>query len=419
MINQRTNVYRVCVVTSVPAAREPRAPKHVVATLAALPDAEVYFIDMAGVDENLDDPPDLHGHKRLHRLTLRVPTRKGSPFCWAYQNTQVLIASRLFSMAKRVTPAVLGTRAVGLARVLSRIKADLYIAHNVETLLPAAMAASANRARLVFDCMEFYADMGDTQSANAAAATARIETAVLPRCDLVLATSESLAEALTVTYKIVKPLVLQNVPPITPMLPAKPARRGLRLYWRNSVIGFGQRGLDDALVAMTLLPSDVLLSLQGRLPLDDGHAVRSRIAELGLVDRVILLPPYAPGQAVASAALHDCGLCLERRGPANHEYTTSNKLFDYMMAGLAVIVPDLDGLARAVKCATAGLIYQAGSPKSLAENILVIYRDPSLLTQFAKASRAYAMQYGNAEHEMKKFKQALLACVETASNNTC
>lgn len=419
MIKQRTTVYKVCVVTSVPAAREPRAPKHVVATLAALPDAEVYFIDMAGVDENLNDPPDLLGHGRLHRLTLRVPTRKGSPIGWAYQNMQVLIASWLFSMINRIMPAVLGTRAVGLASVLSRIKADLYIAHNVETLLPAAMAASANRAKLIFDCMEFYSDMGDSQSAKASAATARIETTVLPCCDLVLATSESLADALTVTYKIVKPLVLQNVSPITPMLPAKPARQGLRLYWRNSVIGFGQRGLDDALVALTLLPNDVVLSLQGRLPLDKGCALRARIFELGLVDRVSILPPYAPGQAVAAAAPHDCGLCLERRGPANHEYTTSNKLFDYMMAGLAVIVPDLDGLARAVKCSAGGLIYQAGSPKSLAENVLVLYRDPSLLTQLAMASRAYAMQYGNAEHEMKKFKQALQACVDAASNNAC
>jgi glycosyltransferase involved in cell wall biosynthesis len=410
-------MYKVCIVTSVPAAREPRAPKHVVATLAAMPDAEVYFIDIAGADENLDDPPELVGHQRLHRLTLRVPTRKRSPIGWAYRNILVLIATRLFSIANWVTPAVLGTRSVGLARVLSRIRADLYIAHNVETLLPAAMAARANRAKLIFDCMEFYSDMGDSQSKNASAATAHIEAALLPNCHLVLATSESLSEALAATYKIAKPLVLQNVPPITAMLPSKPAHHGLRLYWRNSVIGFGQRGLDDALVAMTLLPEDVVLSLQGRLPLDGGHELRARITELGLNDRVTILPPYAPGEAVTSAALHDCGLCLERRGPANHEYTTSNKLFDYMMAGLAVVVPDLDGLARAVKCAGGGLIYQAGSPPSLAEKILVLYREPSLLAHFAAASRTYAMQNGNAEHEMEKFKQALVACIGSERNN--
>jgi glycosyltransferase involved in cell wall biosynthesis len=328
------------------------------------------------------------------------------------------LASRLFVLTKRATPAVLGPRAVGLARGLRRIKADLYIAHNVDTLLPAAIAANANRARLIFDCMEFYADMGDSQSAIESAVTAQIEAAILPRCDLVLATSESLAEALKDTYRIPKPLPLLNVPPITRTLPAKEDHRGLRLYWRNSVIGFGQRGLDDALVALTHLPEDVVLSVQGRLPLDGGQALHSRIAELGLSHRVTISPPYSPGQAVAEAALHDVGLCMERRGPANHEYTVSNKLFDYMMAGLAVIVPDLDGLARAVKYTEGGLIYQAGSPQSLAEQILALYRDPTLLASFASASREYALAEGNVEHEVLKFKQALVACVSRSNTPT-
>lgn len=415
MSKRHTGTYKICVVTSYPAAREPRAPKHVVATLEAIPAAEVCFVDIAAVDEHLDDPQELDGHERLHRITLRVPTRKSAPIRWAYRKMVSFLATRIFALTKKVTPAVLGPRAVGLARSLRRIKADLYIAHNVDTLLPAAMAANANRARLIFDCMEFYADMGDSQSPIESAATAQIEAAILPRCDLVLATSESLAVALRDAYTLAKPLSLLNVPPVTRTLPAKEDYPGLRLYWRNSVIGFGQRGLDDALVALTLLPEKVVLTLQGRLPLDGGQALHSRIAELGLTHRVTISPPYSPGQAVAEAAMHDVGLCMERRGPANHEYTVSNKLFDYMMAGLAVIVPDLDGLARAVKYAEGGLIYQAGSPQSLAEQILTLYRDPTLLASFASASREYALSEGNVEHEMLKFKQALVACVSQSS----
>jgi glycosyltransferase involved in cell wall biosynthesis len=418
MSKWHTGTYKICVVTSYPAAREPRAPKHVVAALEAIPSAEVCFVDMAAVDEYLDDPQELRDHNRLSRITLRVPTRKTAPIGWAYRKMVSFLASRLFVLTKKATPAVLGPRAVGLARSLRRIKADLYIAHNVDTLLPAAIAANANRSKLIFDCMEFYADMGDSQSAIESAATAQIEAAILPRCDLVLATSESLAEVLKDTYKIAKPLSLLNVPPITRIPPAKEDRRGLRLYWRNSVIGFGQRGLDDALVALTLLSEEVVLALQGRLPLDGGQALHSRVAELGLTHRVTIHPPYSPGQAVAEAAMHDVGLCMERRGPANHEYTVSNKLFDYMMAGLAVIVPDLDGLARAVKYAEGGLVYQAGSPQSLAEQILALYRDPTLLASFASASREYALAEGNVEHEMLKFKQALVACVSRSSTPT-
>ncbi len=419
MINGHAGTYKVCVVTSVPAAREPRAPKHVAAVLAAIPEAEVCFIDMAGVGQYLPDPPDLLGHSRLRRITLRVPTLKGAPLGWAYRNVRLKISSWIYSVTHWATPEVLGTQAVGLGRVLSRIKADLYIAHNVETLMPAAIAAKANRAKLIFDCMEFYSDMGDSQSAMVAAATAHIEKTNLPCCHLVLATSECLAEALADVYRIAKPLVLLNAPPITKALPEKQVFSGLRLYWRNSVIGFGQRGLDDALIALTLLPNDICLFLQGRLPLDGGHALRSRIAELGLSRRVTILPPYALGQAIAEAALYDIGLCMERRGPANHEYTVSNKLFDYMMAGLAVVVPDLEGLTRTVKYAASGLTYLSGSPESLAEQIHSLYSNPDLLKRFASASRAYALEEGNAEYEMSKFKQALTACVENAGHLTC
>jgi len=411
MSRRSTSVYTICVVTSFPAAREPRAPKHVVAALEAFPTAEVYFVDMEAVEEHLGDPEELHGRSRLHRITLSVPTRKSRLLGWAYRRILSFLAMKFYSMTNRVTPAVLSPRAVGLVRCLRKIDADLYIAHNIDTLLPTAISAHANQARLIFDCMEFYSDMGDSQTELECAAVAQIEAATLPCCDLVLATSESLSEALRDTYKILAPLALLNVPPIVRTLPARAPCAGLRLYWRNSVIGFGQRGLDDALVALTLLPAEVVLFLQGRLPLDGGRELRLRIAELGLTRRVTILAPYSPGQAVAEAAVHDVGLCVERRGPANHEYTVSNKLFDYMMAGLAVIVPDLDGLTRTVRYAKSGLIFKAGSPQSLAEQILTLYREPKLLAAFATASRAYGLSVGNVENEMQKFKKALVACV--------
>jgi hypothetical protein len=82
------------------------------------------------------------------------------------------------------------------------------------------------------------------------------------------------------------------------------------------------------------LPVDVRLSVQGRPGPDGGSAVRERAAALGVAERVAILPPYAPRDAVAAAAAHDVGLCLERKGPRNHDLTVSNKMFDYHMAAL-------------------------------------------------------------------------------------
>lgn len=412
MADRKSWPARICVVTSYSAAQEPRAPKHAMAALAAFPDAEVVFLDMAaGGRDSASRPGGLPPRARLKQMTLDVPTRQHAPLRWALRKLLTVASGWFFSVSGRPTAAVLGPRAVGLTRILERIRADVYVAHNIDTLLPAYHAARSNEAHLVFDCMEFYSDMGDSQSQIECRATRKIEAEVLPKCDLVLSTSDSLSEALAATYGIEPPLALFNAPPIASYLPGKSASDALRLYWRNSVIGFGQRGLDDALVAMTMLPDDIVLTLQGRLPLDGGQALRARIDELDLSERVVVRSPYPPGQAVAEAAQHDIGLCLERRGPANHEYTTSNKLFDYMMAGLAVVVPDLDGLSRTVGRAGAGLVFEAGSPQSLAEQIGRLHRDRGELARLSRAARAFALEEGNAEHQMRKFSSVFVARV--------
>jgi glycosyltransferase involved in cell wall biosynthesis len=196
-----------------------------------------------------------------------------------------------------------------------------------------------------------------------------------------------------------------------------PPRRGggLNLYWRNSVIGFGQRGLDDALTALTLLPADVRLFLQGRLAADGGRAVTERIAGLGLRDRVTILAPYEPSEAVTQAAAYDIGLCLERRGPRNHDLTVSNKMFDYHMAGLAVVTTDLPGLAAVIRRSGAGVVCEPGVPASLAGAVAEMRSSPARLAHFQSSARRFAMEEANLEFEIEKIAVALRACLPSVS----
>ncbi len=288
--------------------------------------------------------------------------------------------------------------------------ATCYIAHNIETLLPAARAAKRHGAGLVFDCMEYYSDMGDGQSVLEASAARRLEKRLLPTCALVIASSDDLAEALATEYGIPKPLSAYNVPAKEPTLPAKRGD-GLNLYWRNSTLGFGQRGLEDILQAMLQLPPNVRLFLQGRRLADDGRGLSMRISEMGLAERVMILPPYAPEDAVKQAAVYDVGLCLERRGPKNHELTVSNKMFDYHMAGLAVVSSDLPSLARVIGRSKGGLTFRAGNPASLAEVIGKLATNPSLLAELKTNARRFAMEEANLDREMGQIVGALRAAI--------
>jgi glycosyltransferase involved in cell wall biosynthesis len=400
---------RICVLTSVAAHGEPRGPHHAAAAAEAFPDAEVIFLDQQPQGATAADPPVLTEAPRVQRITRRYPVRDAGPasmLALAWRRLRVRLARAWFRMTGQITEAMFGAPVIGLTRALTALKADVYYAHNIETLLPAARAATANGASLAFDSMEYHADMGDSQTPEEARAVPLLQARWLPRCVLVTAASEVLSDVLAREYGIPAPVALYNTPTVETELPAPPDQ-GLSLYWRNSVVGFGQRGLDDILVAMTELPEDVTLSVQGRPAFDGGKALAERVAQLGLAERVKVLPPYRPAEAVKLAAVHHVGLCLERRGPANHTYTVSNKLFDYMMGGLAVVVADLPGLKVIVERSRGGMLFEPGSPRDLASKIAALRADPALRARLAANARAFALREGNAGVDMDRFRTAL------------
>ncbi|MEN9574429.1 MAG: hypothetical protein RL514_2284 [Verrucomicrobiota bacterium] len=407
---------RVCVCTSLAAAAEPRAPRHA-ATLAALPEVgSVVLVDCAPVGADRRPVQALMGQEKLTWVTHAFATRTAAPVRLAAQRLRQQMERWCFQATGRVAAGALSTRAYGLERALSRAAADVYLAHNIETLLPAARAAQRRGALLMFDSMEFHSDMGDGQTAVERALVQAVEREWLPRSALVLASSDQVADALVAEYGIARPVALYNTPPRVAALPPRTVGT-FALYWRNAVVGLGQRGLEDALLALQKLPAEIELHLQGRLPEDGGQALRARIAELGLGERVGIHPPYAPEAAVPEAARHTVGLCLERRGVRNHDLTVSNKLFDYHMAGLAVIVSDLPGLRSVVERSGGGMWFEPGSVEDLAAKIRLLYEDEALLRRLAAQAREFALREGNREREMEKFTVAFMDALAGQKRN--
>ena len=312
-----------------------------------------------------------------------------------------LMARLIFWLTGHPLAVALSTSAVGLEGHLRRIDADAYFAHNIDTLLPACRIARRLGKIVLFDSMEFHSEMGESQTSLEKRIIRKIESICLPRCALVFAASDGIAGALAQAYGIARPITLWNMPPVMSDLASKNLE-GLMLYWRNSVIGLGQRGLDDALTALGSLPADVTLHLQGRLPVDGLHAVKTRIKDLGIGDRVIIHPPYPPDSAVREASKYSIGLCLERPGIRNHELTVSNKMFDYHMAGLAIVASDLPSLRAIVEESGAGITFKAGSADSLAAAISKLYNDRRVLKQMQQNARIFALREGNREREMGK-----------------
>lgn len=400
-------VNRICVVTF-HGEVEPRGPRHALAARLAFPDAKVEFIHHRPAPRQPahTDVPMLRG-SGVGITALQFPTRSANPAALLARKARARIARGAYRIFGIVDEAIYGVRCQGLTRALLASPADVYFAHNIEALLPAASAARKHRAALMFDCMEYYSDMGpDGHPPQVSSATRTLEARWLPQCRLVVASSDAMADALARDYGIKRPLPSYNAAPAQAILPAK-LGGGLNLYWRNFMLGLGHRGLDDALQALQRLPGHIRLFVQGRLPEDGGQALQQRIRHLGLGDRVTILPPYPPENAVASAAPYDVGLCLEHRGNRNHDLTVSNKMFDYLMGGLAVVSSDLAGLAHVIERSHGGLTFEPGNVDALVAVIDRLDRDRQRLGHFQECARRFAMDEGNREREIERVARAM------------
>lgn len=284
-----------------------------------------------------------------------------------------------------------------LRALAAREPADLYIAHALRALPAAAHAAARHGARLAFDAEDLHT--GELHAARrgelAQRLAERLEAAYVGRCDFVSAPSGPVADELARRYGL-RPLVLHNAFPLADRRPpAAPPRdrRGaaLSLYWYSQTIG-ADRGIQDAIRAAGLIDAPVQIHLRGSLAPAVADELGALARACGLEGRLFFHPQAPPEQLPALAAEHDVGLALEPglAHSLNNALTVSNKLFAYLLAGLAVAASDTPG-QRSVLAGEprAGFLYPPGDHRALAEGLRAWADRPAALAQ-ARAAAAEA-----------------------------
>ena len=155
---------KVCVCTSNEGAAEPRAPRHAAAIAQLGSDFQVMFVDCAPIGHEPTPVKMFCDLSNVRRLTHRFSSRAKSILRLAVDRGRQQLGRIYFKVTGLPTAGALSTKAFGLERDLLATNADFFIAHNVETLLPAVRAAARRDGVLIFDSMEFHSDMGDGQS---------------------------------------------------------------------------------------------------------------------------------------------------------------------------------------------------------------------------------------------------------------
>src|SRR2546430_1091023 len=188
-----------------------------------------------------------------------------------------------------------------------------------------------------FDAEDFHT--GESNSSEELARVDFIQSRYLPQCSFVTAASAGIADALSQRYSVAAPLAVYNTFPWDDRDTLDHCikdRRGnaLSLYWYSQTVGL-DRGIQDAIRAAGLLQGKIQLHVRGTIALSVRCELESVARESGVAGQIHFHPQVAPRDLLSRAAEHDVGLALEQGAVLNRRICTTNKLFLYLLAGVA------------------------------------------------------------------------------------
>jgi glycosyltransferase involved in cell wall biosynthesis len=271
---------------------------------------------------------------------------------------------------------------------------DVVHANDIATLIPGYLAARLSRAALVYDTHE-YAVGVPYRKAVWAWLAATIERLLIRRCDAVITVSDGIAERLQSRYELTeKPVVVRNVPDLLPPHPAAAPdlRREMGIGDAPLVLHQGAvadgRGGGNLVRAVAQMDSAHLLFLGADGAFADG--LRELGQGLGLDGRLHFHPPVALAGLLSFTSQADVGVSLLEDTCENHRLALPNKLFEYLAAGLPVVVSDLPEMRRLVGERGVGWTTDPGDPADIARvlGVALTDRDDTGLHERVRAAAA-------------------------------
>ena len=262
---------------------------------------------------------------------------------------------------------------VRLLRRAGGIRPSIVHAHDLETLPAGWVLARRRRARLVYDAHELYTGFDVAPPRTWLAVAGRLEGVLARRSAAVVTVSPEIATELVRRHRLVThPLVVLNCPPTSEAeVVEHPTLRAIY----QAAAGPG-RFLAD-------LPDVPGVSIDARV-----------VGATSAPASVTLLPPVAPDEIVASLAPYDIGLVIDRIETDNARFALPNKLFEYMMAGLAVVVPEAPAMQRLVHEEGVGRTFARGR---LGDVLAELASNPAEVAAMRQRARDAALARYNAE----------------------
>lgn len=385
---------RLLILTAMELTRDPRARRQVTA-------AASQGIEVVGVSGTAGEEP-----VRLEGITVvRVSTGGASG---ALPRTRLGGFTRsppfvreLRGVARIARLIVITGRLVRAGRRLGRF--DVVHANDFSTLPAAWLLTRRRQTRLVYDAHEVYASEEPDGPRIHRRFVASFEAFLARRADIVVTVSEPIADELTRTLRLPTPPIVVLNTPARDDRPPEPAdaSRPLAAVYQGAI---GPVWHLEDLFTVAEHAEGVVLTI--RVAGADHDGLEEEVAYRGLADRVRIARPVSPDRLVDALRPFEIGLIVHRGGTRSSELVFPNKLFEYMMAGLAVGVPALPGIAPLVATEEIGILFEPGRLDELGRKLSELADDRPRVKAMRERAHRLALDRYNAEAEEPRLLRA-------------
>lgn len=281
-------------------------------------------------------------------------------------------------------------------------KPDIIHANDLNALIPAYKAAKKLKCKLIYDSHEICTENTTKNRGLAERVYYKllnlIERRICKKVDLMISVSHAAAEYFAKEFCIKKPTVITNCCFKDEQVCTNMKNDGFEIL--NHGQFYDGRGYDIMMESTMLLKEypNIKLAIRGMGKLEE--PLRARAKEIN-ADNFIFYPPVIIEELIEKAAYSRVGVAITEPVCLNFKLSISNKIFEYLAAGLPVIMSDIPEHRYLNDKYKIGIVLEENTPQAFAKAAIKLYEDKEFYNECAKNAKIISNEI-NWENEFSK-----------------
>lgn len=333
------------------------------------------------------------------------------------------VATTQSSILKRLSKLYL------LGKKASALRADVYHCNELDSWLIGVSMKLLHGSKVVFDVHEHYPSMFVEDRLPSQLQFFRkpaygcftlLYSLLSPLTDLFVYAKESVKQDFHFARN--KEVSVLNYAPLSETLLDVPRKKQTDGFFHCVHLGgYSElRGWRELLQALTLVKdaSRYRFHFIGSNLDNDKEAFPAAIKQLGFEENFLFYPWLPFDEAFQLVRKADLGLVLLKPGIMNHVYAMPHKMFDYMLAGIPVIIPSFsEEIVPMIKSSESGLCINTGSAIEIAKALEELSNTPERCEEMGKNGRKAVKEVYNWEIEAQKLCKAYEQLLSDSKEN--